>query len=286
MLAKIIDGVALSRETRARCGKRLAELRRARGITPGLAVIAVGDDPASHVYVRNKRRSCAEVGLHAEVHEMRDSSSEAELLERIRKLNTNPRIHGILVQLPLPAHIASARAMQAIAPEKDVDGFHPVNVGLLATGTPRFSPCTPAGVMTMLESEAIRPEGRHAVILGRSNIVGKPMAMLLLRRDATVSVCHSKTPDVAALTRQADILVVAAGRPAMVTGDMVKEGSVVIDVGINRRPDGSIVGDVEFASAVNRASHITPVPGGVGPMTIAMLLQNTISAAEFAAAGR
>ena len=199
MPAKVIDGVALSRETRARCGKRLDALRRARGVTPGLAVIAVGADPASRVYVRNKRRSCAEAGLHAEVHEMRDSSSEAELLESIRKLNADSRIHGILVQLPLPAHIASDRAMQAIAPEKDVDGFHPLNVGLLAAGNPRFSPCTPAGVMTILDGEAIRPEGRHAVILGRSNIVGKPMAMLLLQRDATVSVCHSKTPDVAAL---------------------------------------------------------------------------------------
>lgn len=271
MPAKVIDGVALSRETRARCGKRQDELRRACGVTPRLAVIAVGADPASRVYVRNKRRSCAEVGLHCDVHEMRDSSSEAELLESLRKLNADSRIHGTLIQLPLPAHIATDRAMQAIAPEKDVDGFHPVNVGLLAIGNPRFSP---------------RPNGRHAVILGRSDIVGKPVAMLLLQRDATVSVCHSKTPDVAALTRQADILVVAVGRPAMVTGDMVKEGAIVIDVGINRRSDGSIVGDVEFASAANRASHITPVPGGMGPMTIAMLLLNTISAAELAAAGR
>mgnify|MGYP001554163499 CR=1 FL=1 len=280
MASKIIDGTAISRRVRMTCGMRVESLRRARRITPGLAVILVGDDSASHVYVANKGRACTEVGVHSEQHDMPASSSESEVLERVRSLNADPRIHGILVQLPLPAHIPTDRVLRAIAPEKDVDGFHPLNAGLLATGHPSFVPCTPAGVISMLDQEAIEPEGRHAVIVGRSNIVGKPMAMLLLQRNATVTICHSKTRDLASITRQADILVVAVGRAGTVTGDMIKRGAVVIDVGINRRPDGKLVGDVDFPSVLRRASRATPVPGGVGPMTIAMLLQNTILAAE------
>jgi methylenetetrahydrofolate dehydrogenase (NADP+)/methenyltetrahydrofolate cyclohydrolase len=279
--ARLIDGKAVASRVREQCRQRLERLRDAHGVVPGLAVILVGDDPASRLYVRNKGRACAEVGLRSEQHDMPESSSEAEVLERIRALNDDPRIHGILLQLPLPAHIAVAGVQRAIAPEKDVDGFHPLNVGLLVTGNPRFVPCTPAGVMALLDSTGIGPEGRHAVIVGRSNIVGKPMAALLLGRNATVTTCHSKTPDLAAMTRQADILVAAAGRPAMVTGEMVKEGAVVIDVGINRLPDGGLAGDVHFESVAARASFLTPVPGGVGPMTIAMLLRNTIAAAEF-----
>jgi methylenetetrahydrofolate dehydrogenase (NADP+)/methenyltetrahydrofolate cyclohydrolase len=279
--ARLIDGKAVASRVREQCRQRLERLRDAHGVVPGLAVILVGDDPASRLYVRNKGRACAEVGLRSEQHDMPESSSEAEVLERIRALNDDPRIHGILLQLPLPAHIAVAGVQRAIAPEKDVDGFHPLNVGLLVTGNPRFVPCTPAGVMALLDSTGIGPEGRHAVIVGRSNIVGKPMAALLLGRNATVTICHSKTPDLAAMTRQADILVAAAGRPAMVTGEMVKEGAVVIDVGINRLPDGGLAGDVHFESVAARASFLTPVPGGVGPMTIAMLLRNTIAAAEF-----
>jgi methylenetetrahydrofolate dehydrogenase (NADP+)/methenyltetrahydrofolate cyclohydrolase len=284
VIAKVIDGAALSRETRSRCSARVERLRRTRSITPGLAVVLVGNDPASRVYVRNKKRACVDAGFHAEQHELPESSSEAEVLARIRALNADPRIHGILVQLPLPSHISGDRVLRAIAPEKDVDGFHPCNVGLLETGNPRFCPCTPAGVMAMLDSEGIRPEGRHAVIVGRSNIVGKPLATLLLQRDATVSICHSKTPDLAALTRQADILAVAAGRPAVVTADMVKKDAVVIDVGINRLPGGGLVGDVDFDPVREKAAFLTPVPGGVGPMTVAMLISNTVAAAEHGSA--
>lgn len=280
MISQIIDGAAISRRVRIACGARVESLRKAQGITPGLAVILVGDHPASRMYVANKGRACAEAGIHSEQHDMPASSSEAEVLERVRSLNANPRIHGILVQLPLPAHISVDRVLRAVAPEKDVDGFHPLNAGLLATGHPGFVPCTPAGVMRMLDEEAIEPEGLHAVILGRSNIVGKPMAMLLLQRNATVTICHSKTSDLAGITRQADILVAAVGRADTVTGDMIKQGAVVIDVGINRRPDGKLAGDVDFPSVLGRASRVTPVPGGVGPMTIAMLLENTILAAE------
>lgn len=265
---------------RAQCKERVDRLRSERGITPGLAVILVGDDPASRVYVRNKGRACAEAGFHSEQHDMPGSSSETEVLARVRQLNADPRIHGILVQLPLPGHLSGDRVLRAIVPEKDVDGFHPFNVGMLAIGNPCFTPCTPAGVMLLLDREAINLEGRHAVIVGRSNIVGKPMAMLLLQRNATVSICHSRTPDLAAITRQADIMVIAIGRPKMITGDMVKQGAVVIDVGISRLPDGKLSGDADFESVRHSASRITPVPGGVGPMTIAMLLRNTLHAAE------
>ncbi len=279
MDTRIIDGVALARAVRNELRGRVEALRSA-GVVPGLAVVLAGDDPVSRVYVRSKARACAEVGVYSEQHDLPASAAEARLLERVRLLNADPRIHGIMVQLPLPAHVSGEQVLRAIAPDKDVDGFHPFNVGLLATGHPAFVPCTPAGVMKMLDREGIDPEGRHAVIVGRSNIVGKPMAMLLLRRNATVTVCHSKTRNLGEMTRRADILVAAIGRARFLTGDMVKPGAVVIDVGINRLPDGKLAGDVDFQSVLGRASHLTPVPGGVGPMTIAMLLQNTVFAAE------
>jgi len=281
MDTRIIDGIAHSRAVRDELRGRVEALKSA-GVVPGLAVVLAGDGPASRVYVRNKGRACTEVGLYSEQHDLPASVTEAEVLERVRMLNADPRIHGILVQLPLPAHVCVERVLHAITPDKDADGFHPFNVGLLATGHPAFVPCTPAGVMKMLDREGIDPEGRHAVIVGRSNIVGKPMAMLLLQRNATVTICHSKTRDLGALTRQADILVAAIGHARFLTGDMVKPGAVVIDVGINRLPHekGKLVGDVDFPSVLGRASHVTPVPGGVGPMTIAMLLENTVLAAE------
>ena len=283
MHTTIIDGTGHARAVREQMKERVASLK-ARGIIPGLAVLLAGDDPASRIYVRNKGRACAEIGLHSEQHDLPATASEEQVLERVRTLNADPRVHGILVQLPLPAHISGERVLNAIAPEKDVDGFNPRNVGLLATGNPQFVPCTPAGVMVLLEREGIGAEGRHAVIIGRSNIVGKPMAMLLLQKNATVTICHSKTRNLGAVTRDADILVAAIGRPKFVTGDMVKEGAVVIDVGINRLPDGKLAGDVDYQAMLGRASHVTPVPGGVGPMTIAMLLVNTVTAAERMAA--
>jgi len=279
MDTRIIDGNAHARAVRDELRGRIAALASA-GVVPGLAVILANEDPASKIYVRNKGRACADVGLHSEQHDLPASAAEAEVLERVHALNADPRIHGILVQLPLPARISAERVLQAIAPAKDVDGFHPVNVGLLATGHPRLVPCTPAGVMRMLERENIALEGRHAVIVGRSNIVGKPMAMLLLQKNATVTICHSKTRDLGAVTREADILVAAIGRARFLSGDMVRPGAAVIDVGINRLPDGKLAGDVDFQSVLGRASHLTPVPGGVGPMTIAMLLENAVAAAE------
>ncbi len=286
MQTRVIDGTGLARRVREEWRER-AQALAGRGCRPGLAVVIVGDDPASRTYVRNKIRACAELGLHSEQVELPAAASEAELLARIAALNADPAIHGILVQLPLPKHIAAERVILAIAPEKDVDGFHPLNVGLLATGHPRFAPCTPAGVMLMLEREGIDPWAKHAVIVGASNIVGKPMALLLLARGATVTLCNSKTRDLAAHTRAADILVAAVGRPKLVTGDMVKPGAVVIDVGINRLADGRLVGDVDTAGVMGIASHVTPVPGGVGPMTVTMLVVNTVLAAERACeAGR
>lgn len=279
MNTQLIDGAAHARAVRADLRARVEALRTS-GIVPGLAVVLVGSDPASQIYVRSKARACAEVGLYSEQHDLEASTTEAQILERVRLLNEDPRIHGVLVQLPLPPHISVDRVLQAIAPEKDADGFHPMNVGLLAIGQPTFAPCTPAGVMRLLEREGISPDGRRAVIVGRSNIVGKPMAMLLLQKHATVTICHSRTRDLAAVAREADILVAAIGRARYVTGDMIKSGAVVIDVGINRLPDGKLAGDVDFASAQGRASRLTPVPGGVGPMTIAMLLENTVLAAE------
>jgi methylenetetrahydrofolate dehydrogenase (NADP+)/methenyltetrahydrofolate cyclohydrolase len=279
MTARIIDGKALAEKIRNEVAVRAADLT-ARGVKPGLAVILVGDSAASQVYVKNKVAACEKAGLHSILETHPASLSEDDLLARVRALNVDPTVHGILVQLPLPAHIDAHKVIEAIAAEKDVDGFHVVNAGLLMTGQPLFRPCTPYGVMKMLESENVTVRGAEAVIVGASNIVGKPMAMLLLAAGATITICNSKTRDLAAQTRRADILVVATGKPGMVTGDMIKPGAVVIDVGINRGADGKLCGDVEFASAREVAGAITPVPGGVGPMTIAMLMVNTIEAAE------
>jgi methylenetetrahydrofolate dehydrogenase (NADP+)/methenyltetrahydrofolate cyclohydrolase len=281
---RIIDGNALGKRLRQAMSERVARLA-ATGTRPGLAVIIVGDDPASKIYVRNKVRACAEIGMHSEHIELPATASQAEVLERIVRLNADPAIHGILVQLPLPKQISGEAVLNAIAPEKDADGFHPVNVGLLATGHPRFVPCTPAGVMAMLEDEGINPWGQNAVIVGGSNIVGKPAALLLLQKGATVTICNSKTRDLASHTRNADILVVATGKANLVRADMVKPGAVVIDVGMNRTPEGKLCGDVDFQGMLGKVSHITPVPGGVGPMTITMLLANTVQAAEKVAAG-
>ncbi|QWF38453.1 bifunctional methylenetetrahydrofolate dehydrogenase/methenyltetrahydrofolate cyclohydrolase FolD [Bordetella hinzii] len=284
MTARIIDGGALSQRIREEVAQRVAALA-AKGVRPGLAVVLVGEDPASQVYVRNKVAACEKAGLHSVKEQYPADLSEAELLARIDALNRDPSIHGILVQLPLPAHLDSHKVIEAIAPGKDVDGFHISNAGLLMTGQPLFRPCTPYGVMKMLEAEGVALRGAEAVVVGASNIVGKPMAMLLLAAGATVTLCNSKTRDLGAQTRRADVLVVATGRPRMVTGDMIKPGAVVIDVGINRGADGKLCGDVDFASAREVAGAITPVPGGVGPMTIAMLLVNTVEAAERTLAG-
>ena len=279
MSAQLIDGVALSRQIRAEVGARAAALA-ARGRPPGLAVILVGDDPASAVYVRNKVKACHEHGLHSVLEQYDATLAEATLLARIAALNADPAIHGVLVQMPLPQHIDPQKVIAAIAPQKDVDGFRAENVGALMQGQPCFIPCTPYGAMKFLESAGIAVKGKEAVVVGRSNIVGKPMAMLLMHAGATVTVCHSQTKDLKAHCLRADILVAAIGRPKMITGDMVKPGAVVIDVGINRQADGKLCGDVDFESAKEVASYITPVPGGVGPMTITMLLANTLQAAE------
>jgi len=285
MSARIIDGKAIAQEVRAEWKARADQLK-ARGVTPGLAVIIVGEDPASKVYVANKVKACAELGLHSEHIVLPADTPEATLLARIAALNADPRIHGILVQLPVPRHIDSSKVLEAISPDKDVDGFHRMNVGALVVGQPGFSPCTPYGAMKLLEKSGIAIEGKHAVVVGRSNIVGKPMALMLLQQNATVTICTSKTVDLAKYTRDADILVVATGRPKMITGGMIKPGAAVIDVGINRLPDGKLCGDVDFESAREVAGWITPVPGGVGPMTIAMLVANTVQAAERAAGAK
>jgi methylenetetrahydrofolate dehydrogenase (NADP+)/methenyltetrahydrofolate cyclohydrolase len=279
MPAQLLDGVALSKKIRTEITARAA-IVTAKGTRPGLAVIVVGDNPASAVYVRNKVKACEEVGFHSVLERYEAEMNEEALLARIATLNADPAIHGILVQLPLPAHIASERVLEAIAPQKDVDGFHVANAGALMVGAPEFKPCTPYGCMKLLESIEYPLRGARAVVVGASNIVGKPMAMLLLQAGATVTICNSKTRDLANHTKDADVLVVATGKPKMVTGDMVKTGSVVIDVGINRLPDGKLCGDVDFDTAKYVAGWITPVPGGVGPMTITMLLMNTLEAAE------
>jgi methylenetetrahydrofolate dehydrogenase (NADP+)/methenyltetrahydrofolate cyclohydrolase len=284
MTASIIDGKATAERLRARFRVQ-ADALTSRGHQPGLAVLLVGDNPASQVYVRNKVAACAAAGFHSENILLTADTPQAHIIERIRALNADPRIHGILVQLPLPAGIDEAAVLATVAAHKDVDGFHIENVGALAQGSPRFVPCTPKGVMVLLEQSGIAVRGQEAVVVGRSNIVGKPMGRLLLAADATVTLCHSRTRDLAFHTRRADILVAAIGRPNMITRDMVKPGAVVIDVGINRLPDGKLSGDVEFAGVRDVASWITPVPGGVGPMTIAMLLANTLEAATAAAAG-
>jgi methylenetetrahydrofolate dehydrogenase (NADP+)/methenyltetrahydrofolate cyclohydrolase len=279
MSAQIINGTLLSQTLRTDVAKRAAALT-AQGRQPGLAVVLVGDSPASQVYVRNKVKACEDNGLYSVLEKYDATLSEALLLERIAALNADPKIHGILVQLPLPAHIDAHKVLEAIAPEKDVDGFHISNAGLLMTGQPLFRPCTPYGVMKMLESIDYPVRGAHAVVVGASNIVGKPQAMLLLQAGATVTICNSKTRDLGYHTRHADILVVATGKRNIVTADMVKPGAVVIDVGMNRDDHGKLCGDVDFENAKEVAGWITPVPGGVGPMTITMLLVNTIEAAE------
>lgn len=279
MAAMLIDGKKIAAETRAEIAEAVAA-QKAAGVTPGLAVIIVGENPASQVYVRNKHKACGEVGMYSEVIEMPGDTTQETLLAKIAELNGDDKIDGILVQLPLPKHIDEEKVINAIRPDKDVDAFHPVNTGKIMIGNPDFLPCTPAGVMVMLKKTGIDITGKNCVVVGRSNIVGKPMAMLLLGANGTVTVCHSKTKDLASVTREADILVVAIGRADFITGDMVKEGAVVIDVGMNRREDGKLTGDVDFASASERASYITPVPGGVGPMTITMLLQNTLTASK------
>ena len=279
MSARILDGKALAAQVRAGVKAKVAAMAQ-RGTTPGLAVILAGDDPASKVYVRNKTRACEEVGVRSQQFDYPAAVTQEELMGRIRKLNADPAVHGILVQLPLPKHIDAARVLEAVAPQKDVDGFHAENMGALLAGTPGLVPCTPAGVMRLLESADIAVAGRRAVVIGRSNIVGKPLALLLLQKDATVTICHSKTRDLEQIAREADILVAAIGRAKLVGAAMVKPGACVIDVGVNRLPDGSLAGDVDFAAARDVAGWITPVPGGVGPMTIAMLLENCLKAAS------
>ena len=283
MTAKILDGNALAQKLRAGFRQEADQLA-AQGIRPGLAVILVGEDPASQVYVRNKVNACAQAGFHSEKHSYPADVEAATVFAKIAELNADPAIHGILVQLPLPKHFDAEAILEAIAPEKDVDGFRAENVGALMQGKPCFIPCTPYGAMKFFEDAGITLRGKEAVIVGRSNIVGKPMAMLLMHAGATVTICHSQTQDLKAHCRRADILVAAIGKPKMITGDMVKPGAVVIDVGINRLPDGpdagKLCGDVDFDSAKEVASYITPVPGGVGPMTITMLLANTLESAQ------
>ena len=282
MTAQRIDGNALSRQLRTAVAERAAALRL-RGITPGLAVVLVGDNPASQVYVRNKVKACEDNGLHSVLERHDAGLTEAALLQRVEALNNDPTIHGILVQLPLPAHIDAQKVIEAISPTKDVDGFHIASAGALMTGSAGFWPCTPYGCMKMLESIGCDLRGKHAVVIGRSNIVGKPMALMLLAQNATVTICHSATPNLAAMTRQADVVVAAVGKRNLLTADMVKPGAVVLDVGMNRDAEGKLCGDVDFAGVSQVASYITPVPGGVGPMTITMLLVNTLEAAERAA---
>ncbi|MEW5932293.1 MAG: bifunctional methylenetetrahydrofolate dehydrogenase/methenyltetrahydrofolate cyclohydrolase FolD [Bacillota bacterium] len=278
MSARIIDGKAVAEEVRAGVREEVARLKQ-QGILPGLAVILVGDDPASKTYVRNKERASKDAGIHSEVYRLPADTPEHEVLRLIGELNARPEISGILLQHPVPGHIDERRCFDAISPEKDVDGFHPVNQGRLLIGEKCFVPCTPRGILHLLDHTGVELKGKRAVVVGRSNIVGKPVALLLLSRHATVTICHSRTHDLAAETRAADVLVVAIGKARAVRGDMIKPGAVVIDVGVNPE-DGKLVGDVDFESAVEVASAITPVPGGVGPMTIAMLLQNTVEAAR------
>ncbi|MCP2040576.1 methylenetetrahydrofolate dehydrogenase (NADP+)/methenyltetrahydrofolate cyclohydrolase [Neisseria sp. HSC-16F19] len=279
MTAQIIDGKKVAQERLAAIAQAVSQRRAAGRKNPCLAVVLVGDDPASAVYVRNKKIACGQVGFDSRSHEMSASTTEAELLSLIDSLNTDPAVDGILVQLPLPVHIDSQKVLERILPHKDVDGFHPYNVGRLAVKMPLMRPCTPKGVMTLLEAYNIDPVGKKAVVVGASNIVGRPQALELLLARATVTICHSATTDLAAEVASADIVVVGVGKPGFIKGEWIKPGAVVIDVGINRQPDGKLCGDVEFNSARERASWITPVPGGVGPMTIATLLENTLTAA-------
>ncbi len=279
MAAQILDGKSLAAQLRGAVKDKVARLAQ-RGIRPGLAVILAGQDPASRVYVRNKVRACEETGVRSSLFEYPALASEQELLDRVAGLNADPEVHGILVQLPLPRHVDALRVQEAVSPAKDVDGFHDANLGALLAGKPGLVPCTPAGVMRLLEHAQVPLAGRRAVVIGRSNIVGKPLSLLLLQKDATVTICHSKTADLGSITKQADILVAAIGRAKLVGEAMVKPGACVVDVGVNRLADGTLAGDVDFHAAKNVAGWITPVPGGVGPMTIAMLLENCLYAAE------
>jgi methylenetetrahydrofolate dehydrogenase (NADP+)/methenyltetrahydrofolate cyclohydrolase len=286
-MAVLLDGKKLSQTMQAEIAADVAGLVAKSGIRPGLAAVLVGDNPASQIYVRNKRKACEKAGIQSWLHELPTTTTQQQLLELIARLNTNPAVHGILVQLPLPPQIDEGAIIQAVAPAKDVDGFGPENLGLLTAGQPRFLPCTPAGIQQLLVRNGIDPGGAHVVIVGRSNIVGKPLALILLAKakgaNATVTVCHSQSRDLPALTRQADILVAAIGKARFVTADMVRPGAVVVDVGVNRLPDGKVTGDVDFETVEAIAQAITPVPGGVGPMTITMLLHNTVRAAQLVA---
>lgn len=278
-MAKIIDGKAIAAQMRQAIAAEVEKLKTG-DITPGLAVVLVGDDPASRVYVSMKEKACQQAGIFSDEHKLPAETTEAQLLALIDELNRDPRIDGILVQLPLPEHIDESKILEAISPQKDVDGFHPYNVGRLVTGKPLFQPCTPFGIMKMLEATGVDLTGREVVVVGRSNIVGKPVALMCLAKNATVTLCHSRTRDLAAQVRRADVLIAAVGRPEMIKGEWIKEGAVVIDVGVNRVGEKKLVGDVEFESAGRRAGAITPVPGGVGPMTITMLLYNTVESAK------
>lgn len=276
----IIDGRAVAKEVQKKIKEEVDGLERRWGLAPGLAVVLVGDDPASHIYVRNKEKACKEVGIKSFEHLLPATINERDLLSLVHQLNKDKRIHGILVQMPLPAHIRAEKIIEAISPHKDVDGFHPVNQGLLALGAEGFRPCTPLGIMRLLESVQCDPKGKNAVVVGRSNIVGKPVALMLLGKHATVTICHSRTASLRDEVSRADVLIVAIGKAGLVRGEWVKPGAVVIDVGVNRMPTGKLSGDVEFDTAKERAAAISPVPGGVGPMTICMLLHNTLKAAK------
>jgi methylenetetrahydrofolate dehydrogenase (NADP+)/methenyltetrahydrofolate cyclohydrolase len=284
-MAKIIDGKALAAKIRGKMADEVKALE-AKGIKPGLAVVLVGDDPASRVYVSMKEKACAEAGMLSVEHKLAADTPEAELLTLINRLNNDPAIHGILVQLPLPKQIDESKVIEAISPAKDVDGFHPYNAGRLLTGKPLFQPCTPYGVMVMLEDEGVDLTGKEVVVVGRSNIVGKPVAVMCLQKHATVTICHSRTKNLAEQVGKADVLIAAVGQPEMIKGEWIKEGAIVIDVGVNRVGEKKLVGDVEFEAASKRASAITPVPGGVGPMTITMLLYNTLESAKMTLAGK
>ncbi len=279
-MGEIIDGKKVAEHLRKEVAQEVAKLQKETGRIPGLAAVLVGDNPASQIYVRNKRKACEEAGIYSEEYKLPEETRESDLLLLIEKLNHDEKIHGILVQLPLPKQINEAKILRTVSPLKDIDGFHPENVGLLVEGNPRFIPCTPNGVIKLLDYYGIEIQGKEAVVVGRSNIVGKPVSFLLLHRHATVTICHSRTKSLGEVTSRADILVAAIGRAKLITEDMVKEGAAVIDVGINRLPDGKLVGDVDFEKVRDKVSNITPVPGGVGPMTIAMLLWNTFSSAK------
>jgi methylenetetrahydrofolate dehydrogenase (NADP+)/methenyltetrahydrofolate cyclohydrolase len=280
-MAIVIDGKAVSRDIRAELKRDALRLKQEKGVVPGLAVVLIGEDPASRVYIRHKENACAEAGFLSRTIRLPTAATQQVLLDLIQSLNNDGQIHGILVQLPLPGHISVDTVMEAIDPRKDVDGFHPTNIGRLFSGNPWHRACTPAGIIELLDRSAIGIEGKEAVIVGRSNIVGKPLALMLLARHATVTICHTRTRNLAEVTRRAELLFAAAGRPEMIRADMIRDGAVVIDVGINRLADGRLVGDVAFAECAAKAAYITPVPGGIGPMTIAMLLKNTLQAAGY-----